>query len=150
MIQIVLAKAILMRIIFFFLATLITIGSFAQQTPSKPEFNKEHYLQLSRQQKTLGTVSLVAGSLTAAVGGYIWFLAPIAGLSESGDVEGAERTGKTLVIVGSSLIGVSIPLFIASKKNKEKAMLHTGTHSIYVPLQGHSHQLTLGLRIPLQ
>ena len=139
-----------MRLMLFVFVILVTVQTSAQQTPSKPEFDKNYYLQLSRQQKTLGAASLITGSVTAIVGGYLWFMAPLAGLSESGDVEGAERTGKTMVIIGGSLIGVSIPLFIASKKNREKASLNIGTGSVYVPLKGSSTQMTVGLQIPIR
>jgi|GEM_PF-6294455 len=133
-----------MRIAFLIISVFITITLSAQQTPV---LDKEYYLQKSRQQKRWGTAALVSGSVTAAVGGAIWFLAPIAGLSETGDVKGAERTGKTLVIAGGSIAALSIPLYIASKKNREKAMLYTGTSSIYVPLKGTANQLAIGVRI---
>ena len=139
-----------MRIALLVSGILLTFFASSQQTLSKTQFDKKYYLQKSRQQKTLGTVSMITGSLTAAVGGYIWFLAPIAGLSESGDVEGAKRTGRTMVIVGGSLIGASIPLFIASKKNKEKASLYAGALPIYLPMKGYDTQLAIGIRIPLR
>jgi hypothetical protein len=136
------------------LLLVISFGAFfvtsAQSVSPKVEFDKNYYLQKSRQQKTLGTISLITGSATALVGGYLWVLAPIAGLSESGDVEGAERTGKTMVAIGGTLIGVSIPLFIASGKNREKASLNIGTGSIYVPFKGHSTQMTVGFQIPIR
>lgn len=111
---------------------------------------KTHYLRLSREQKTSGTIALVTGGVAAVIGGYLWFMAPIAGISESGNVEGAKRTGQTLVIVGSSLAAVSIPLFVASNKNKKRAMLYVGSvHLPYLPLKGSKEQLAIGLRVNL-
>jgi hypothetical protein len=109
---------------------LFTIASqnvFSQSVPpaTRPQkFDNHFYLQKSRQQKTLATISVITGGLCTITGGLIWFLAPIAGLSEGGNVKGAERTGKALVITGGSLVAISIPLFIASGKNKEKARLY--------------------------
>jgi hypothetical protein len=143
-----------MRIVFTLLTTILVLNVSAQRTTAhpKPVQDKDaaYYLRLSRQQKTLSSVLLVTGSLTAATGGLVWFLAPIAGLSETGDVEGAKRTGRTLVIAGGSLIGLSIPLHISARKNKEKALLYTGTSSIQLPLQPPARQMSVGLRIPIQ
>lgn len=140
-----------MRILLISFIIFFTLGATAQQktVPASSLLTQNDYLHKSREQKTVATVCLVAGGVTAAVGTYIWVLAPIAGLSESGNVDGAIRTGRTMVIAGGSLIAVSIPLFNASKKNKNKAALYSGTSSISLPLKGTTTQLTVGLRIPI-
>jgi hypothetical protein len=113
--------------VFICLLTIASQNVFSQSVPpvtSPQKFDNHFYLQKSRQQKTFATLSVITGGLLAVAGGYLWFMAPIAGLSEGGDVRGAERTGKALVITGSSLVAISVPLFIASGKNKEKARLY--------------------------
>src|SRR4051812_11939149 len=115
------------KLAIIFLLTITSHKLFSQSVPpvtSPQKFDNHFYLQKSRQQKTLATISVITGGLCTITGGLIWFLAPIAGLSEGGNVKGAERTGKALVITGGSLVAISIPLFIASGKNKEKARLY--------------------------
>lgn len=111
--------------------------------------HKAHYLRLSKTQKTQASVLLASGGVTLALGGYIWYMAPMAGLSESGDVEGAERTGKTLVVVGSGLAVLSIPLFQASKENRKKAELYIGSGPLFYPLSASKEMLCMGVRIQL-
>lgn len=111
--------------------------------------NQGHFLKLSKTQKTQATLLVVTGGATAVIGGCIWYLAPIAGLSEGGDVKGIERTGKTMVIVGTSLAAISIPLFHASKKNQLKAELYIGSSHLQYPLNGSREMLCLGARINL-
>ena len=113
------------------------------------ELENPNYLQISRQQKTLATVSVISGGAIALVGGYLWFMAPIAGLSESGNIEGARRTGRTMVAVGGGLVAVSIPLFISSNKNKKKAELMMGTTQVMHLPQGAFSQMSVGFRIAL-
>lgn len=139
-----------MRTIFTLLILSLTLAVAAQKTSNtSPTFSKDYWLKKSRSERTGADVCLIAGVLTGIGGGLVWFLSPVAGLSEGGDVKGAERTGKTLVVVGGSLVAVSIPLFIASKKSREKARLFTGTTSLRL-LSTSVNQVTVGLRIPLR
>ncbi len=140
-----------MKHIFFLSAAILLLlpSSGAQVTPSAPHADgtKEDYLRRSKQHKTAGTVLLVGGGTLALVGGALWFLSPIAGLSETGDVSGAERTGKTLVVVGGTLAALSIPLFVSGAKSKKSATLYTGSVELqHFPLAGQKRQPAVGLR----
>jgi hypothetical protein len=128
------------------LAFLIIFKGLAHAQSPAPDLNTD-YLKKSRQQKTLATISLITGGSVALVGGYLWLLSPIAGISEHGNVEGARRTGQTLVAIGGSLVAVSIPLFNASKKNKKKAELYMGGQVMQLPDDASARQLAVGLRV---
>lgn len=121
----------------------------SQKDSLQNTLTKMHYLKLSKTQKAQASVLLATGGVTLALGGYIWYMAPMAGLSESGDVEGAERTGKTLVVVGSGLAVLSIPLFQASKENRKKAELYIGSGPLFYPLSASKEMLCMGVRIQL-
>jgi len=115
---------------------------YAQHEP-----DRSYYLHKSKQQKTWATVTLVTGGTVALVGGYIWFISPLAGLAEGGDIDGARHLGQTLVGVGGGLIALSVPLYISSDKNKKKADLYIGTSQVtYLP-QGTVRQVSVGLKI---
>ena len=81
------------------LVSSMPIMAQSQRDSLENTLTKMHYLKLSKTQKAQASVLLATGGVTLALGGYIWYMAPMAGLSESGDVEGAERTGKTLVVI---------------------------------------------------
>jgi hypothetical protein len=145
-------QASMKSIILLVFVYLLTCGSVLAQLKRdtlQNALNKEHFLKLSKTQKTQATLLVVTGGATAVIGGCIWYLAPIAGLSEGGDVKGAERTGKTMVIVGTSLAALSIPLFHASMKNQQKAELYMGSVGLSYPLTGAKDLLCLGARITL-
>jgi hypothetical protein len=121
----------------------------AQYNPAPaPQMDASYYSHKAKQQKTFATISLVTGGAVALVGGYIWFAAPIAGLSGSGEgIESARRTGQAMVGIGGGLIAISIPLFISSNRNKTKAELMMGTSQVnYLP-SGSTNQLSVGLKV---
>lgn len=122
----------------------------AQSDSTRNKFYQEQFfLKKSKQHKKLAVASLVSGGIIAGIGGYIWFLAPIAGLSESGNVEGAERTGKAITIVGSGLMAASIPLFISSSRYKQKATMYVGSSRLVLPVNGTKDMICIGARICL-
>ena len=84
--------------------------SFSQETSSSQKLTKEDYLLKSKHQKTAAWVMLVGG-VAIGVGGAAW--AASDWYASAPDV--------LLVVGGASILG-SIPLFIASGKNKRKAM----------------------------
>jgi len=99
-------KLIVMKAIFILLLVTITANTFCQQTSP---VTKSDDLQKSRHQKTAAWIML-GGGLALAVGGAAvdasnWY-------SSGGDV--------MLIAGGASMLG-SIPLFIASSKNKKRA-----------------------------
>ena len=103
------------KIILFPMLLILSAASFSQQITTNTPVTKADYLQKSKNQKSTAWVLLGGGSALMITG----FL--IAG-GGNGDVSfGAAGTG---VIVGGlgflSTLG-SIPLFIASGRNKRKA-----------------------------
>jgi hypothetical protein len=111
--------------------------------------DRAYYLRLRKTQKTQATVLVATGGIAIALGSCIWYLAPIAGLSETGNVEGAESLGKKLIVVGSGLAALSIPLFHSSKENRKKAELYIGSSHSQFPLKGSREMLCIGTRIML-
>lgn len=131
-----------------FLILIVQSHVHAQGT-ARPQNDSLHhyYLLKSKQQKTLATLSAVSGGVLTGIGGYLWFMAPLAGLSESGNVAGAKRTGRAMVIAGVGLIGVSIPLYHASNKTRQRANLYLGTSRVSLfPLNETNQQLCMGIR----
>ncbi|MGH2554045.1 MAG: hypothetical protein ACRDEB_10025 [Chitinophagaceae bacterium] len=95
------------KIILFSLLLLLSATTFSQQTTTATSLTKTDYLRKSKNQKTAAWVLLGAGSacLAIAAPGNVSF-----------DILPA------LVIGGGGMVVASIPLFIASGKNKKKAM----------------------------
>jgi hypothetical protein len=101
-------KSTIMKAIFILLLLLtITAHAFCQQTG---RLNKPDNLQKSKHQKTAAWIMLGGGFALAAGGVAVdvsnWY-------SSGGDV---------MLIAGSASMLGSIPLFIASSRNKRKAM----------------------------
>ena len=144
----------LMKHIFFVAAAILLLGQppHAQvpDAPQGPGLTKEDYLRRSKQQQSAGTILVVGGGALALVGGALWFLSPIAGLAEGGDVAGAERTGKAMVATGTTLALLSIPFFVSSSKSKKAAAIYTGSTELqHFPLATGKRQPAIGLRISL-
>ena len=98
------------KILFCSMLLIITSASFSQQTnPSQP-LTREEYLKKSKSQKTGAWIFLGVGAAMFAIAapGNVSF-----------DVLG------TIVVVGTIATIVSIPLFIASARNKRKAKAAT-------------------------
>jgi hypothetical protein len=102
------------KIILFAMLLIMSASSFGQQTNSHPALNKQDYLQKSKNQKTIAWVMLGGGAALILLGDLI-------GNSNESSFNDA-GTGVVIAGVGAlSMLG-SIPLFIASGKNKRKAM----------------------------
>ena len=89
------------------LLLILSAASFGQQTNSSPSLTKQDYLQKSKNQKTAAWILLGAGATCLAIaapGNVSLDIVPV------------------LVIGGGGMVVGSIPLFIASGKNKKKAM----------------------------
>ncbi|HEY0060045.1 MAG TPA: hypothetical protein VGB56_12995 [Flavisolibacter sp.] len=142
-----------MKYILLLSAALLLAGqpTYAQlPTPAQEPGLKEDYLRRSKQQKTTGTILVIGGGAVALVGGALWFLSPIAGLAEGGDVDGAKRTGQTMVLTGTAIGLLSIPFFISGSKNKQAAAVYTGSTELqHFPLAHGKRQVSIGLRISL-
>ena len=92
---------------------LMATGSFCQQTDSSHSLTQQDYLQKSKKQKTAAWV-LLGGGAAVAVGAAI--------LDVSSDWNKSETPYLVAISIGCASMLGSIPLFIASKRNKRKAM----------------------------
>ena len=102
------------KIMIYFLLLSLPAASFCQQTNDSVPLIKTDYLQKSKNQKTAAWVLLGGGAVLIGTGFLI-------GDSKNSTFDDA-ATGAILGGIGVlSAIG-SIPLFIASGKNKRKAM----------------------------
>jgi hypothetical protein len=100
----------------FFICTillLMTTSSFCQQTDFSQSLTQKNYLQKSKGQKTAAWV-LLGGGFALAVGASI--------LDVSSDWSKSETPYLVALFTGCASMLGSIPLFIASGRNKRKAM----------------------------
>ena len=94
------------------LLLIISVMAFGQQDPIYvPGTTKQDYLKKSKNQKTAAWVLLGIGSLSVLVGSI-----------EVNPNYGESANRPFLVIGGLVVAGASIPNFIASARNKKKAM----------------------------
>ncbi|HEY6062012.1 MAG TPA: hypothetical protein VIV35_00285 [Chitinophagaceae bacterium] len=102
------------KIIVFAMLMIISVASFSQQTTPSPVLTKQDYLLKSKNQKTTAWVLLGGGASLILLGDLI-------GNGQSSSFSDA-ATG--VVIGGAGLLCMlgSIPEFIASAKNKRRAM----------------------------
>ena len=132
------------KIIVFTLLLMVSVVSFSQPNTETPKV-KADYLQKSKNQKTTAWVLLGGGAGFILVGTLI-------GNSKEASFSDA-GTGVVLGGIGAlSMLG-SIPLFIASGKNKRKAMSMSFKNEMVPQLQKSSfvNQLvpSLSLKISL-
>jgi len=109
-----------MKKIIFFVIALSSVSSLLgqqTQTDSVKYGTKEYYLQKSKRQKTGARVLVIAGTALMATGLLI-------GDSKNADF-GQAGTGAIIFGLGFLADMGSIPLFIASSKNKKRAMKAT-------------------------
>lgn len=85
---------------------ILSTTSFCQETQHSTSLTREEYLKKSKTQKIVGFVFLGAGAITL--------------ISVSGGNSDL-NTLSTVVVAGGLLTVASIPLFIASGRNKRKA-----------------------------
>ena len=113
------------------LVSITTSSIFCQQTNLVPELTKHDYLQKSKNQKIaafllLGSGVVVDGvSLTISVAHASIDAGTIVVNALGGASPPPQRSYKTentLLLIGSTAILSSIPLFVASSKNKNKAI----------------------------
>lgn len=99
------------KIVCVVLMIVFAIVAFAQQPDTKLELSKQDYLQKSRNQKTAAWIML-GGGTAMATGAMIWAVQ---------DLFGPDRGEGVLFVTGVCAMAGSIPLFIASARNKRKA-----------------------------
>ncbi len=114
---------------------LVTNSSFSQQTKPSPTLTKQEFILKSKHQKTAAWVFLGGGFALSTIGviiatpkaaedvGYGILLFPNIIAGNPQPAPNNDYTGETvLVISGVVAMLSSVPLFIASSKNKRKAM----------------------------
>ena len=109
--------------IIFSLLLTVSFASFSQQTTASTQLPKQDYLQKSKHQKTAAWIMMGGGAALFTTGGVIG----AHGFFDfyTFDLNNANKnleTGGILILVGSAAMLGSIPLFIASGKNKKKGM----------------------------
>lgn len=105
------------------------IQCFAQQDPPTPPVD---YLQKSKKQRTAAKVMLGAGTAMALIS-ILVVTDDVVGILEPGDKENASLAD-VLGFGGLAVAAGSIPLFIASGRNKRKAMnLSFNSQKILIP-----------------
>lgn len=114
------------KIILFAMLLMLSASSFGQQTRPSPDLTKQDYLQKSKKQKKTAVVMLGGGAVLLLAS----FIIPKGEQTGSTDVYGIfpvpdyknDRIKAVLGLTGiASMLG-SIPFFIASGKNKRRAM----------------------------
>jgi hypothetical protein len=106
-------STILRKFFIFTLLLLMTTSSFCQEIGFSQSSTQKDYLQKSKRQKTTAWV-LLGGGFVVAVGSAI--------LDVSSDWSKSETPYLVAISTGGASMLGSIPLFIASGRNKRKAM----------------------------
>ena len=91
---------------------IVSVSSFSQQTNPASTLTKQDYLQKSKNQKKVAWIML-GGGVAFVVGGFI---------SGTSDLSSTSAGPAILIYTGGASILASIPVFMASAKNKRKAM----------------------------
>ena len=105
-------------IFLLFISMMVNLPAMSQEIVK----DKEYYLQRSKNQKTAGMALLIGGGVAIGAGLLI-------GNSSESSFDDA-ATGAVIGGVGVLAMLGSIPLFIASGKNKRKAARMVGTTKI--------------------
>lgn len=104
------------------LLIMICTSVFSQQTQNTNPLTKQDYLQKSKNQK-IAAWALLGGGAALTAGGLIWFGNEFEiNLYEEDDSGDSGEGGIILAGIGVAAMGGSIPLFVASVRNKNKAM----------------------------
>ena len=102
------------KIILFTMLLTVSATSFSQQINPSPTLTKQDYLKKSNNQKFVAWVLLGGGAAVLT----------ITALSDDGYIFGGPKNSSPVVPVGIAAVCMvsSIPFFIASAKNKRRAM----------------------------
>ncbi len=99
----------------------IATSMFSQpSTPLAPPVQTD-YLKKSKHQKTAAWIMLIGGTVTTTIGVAVSLSGGLDCAFGSPDCNKNQTLADILVISGSAAVLGSIPLFIASSKNKKKA-----------------------------
>lgn len=112
------------NIIVFAMLLMVPVVSFSQQTAPSAVLTKQDYLQKSKNQKAAAVTLTAGGAVLILFGIPSWGSGFSDGLDFSNpDPKATEMKSATaFFIAGGALILGSIPLFIASVKNKLRSM----------------------------
>jgi hypothetical protein len=116
------------KIILQALLLIISATSFSQQTTPSPTLTKQDYLKKSKGQKTAAWL-LLGGGFASTVTGYVIVKNSLLsgdnflGISlTTGEPDKDIVAGEIFFFTGAAAILGSIPLFIASNRNKKKGL----------------------------
>jgi len=100
-----------------------SVSSFAQQNDSATPLSRENYLKKSKSQKTAAYILLGGGSALLGAGIAIGFNEAVNAFGNifSPDEVSTSSTGEVLFYTGLVAMAGSVPLFIASTRNKKKS-----------------------------
>jgi len=123
------------KIIISLILLTIAQATFSQQITPSPTLTKQDYFLKSKQQKTAAWLLLGGGFALSSIGaisaapkaaediGYVVLLFPNIVAGNTQPEPQNDYTGETILLIcGTAAMLSSIPLFIASGKNKRKAM----------------------------
>jgi len=112
------------KITIYILLMTISTASFSQSIPTNLSPVRTDYLQKSHHQKTAAWVLLGGGGLMASIGSIISAKDVTNNLVNLFDpnYQQSSNTGPVLMVLGTVTMLGSVPLFIASSRNKRKAM----------------------------
>lgn len=125
------------KLVFYFLFFVIPLMIYGQENPSPSPISEQEYLQKSKNQKTAAWILLGSGATLCAIaapGNINLDILPI------------------IVVAGTAAVLGSIPLFIASGKNKRKANITTYFEIQRIPgdkFSGPSESLSPGISVKL-
>lgn len=114
------------------ITVILLVIFYAVTLSGQDTLTKDYYLQRSKNQKTAAWVLLGAGAV-AAIGGAIWFNETFSIDIFGPDRNPGENTAGFVMLAGLGSMAGSIPLFIASARNKgraEKMMVFFGTERL--------------------
>ena len=118
--------------ILFGILLIIVITGYTQEIKPRTFFTKQDYLRKSKQQKIVAWVLAGSGSALSIIGGLKFLeeavkvrnsVIPLPGqpIPDEAKVNGAG----ILILIGGAAIISSVPLFVASGKNKKRAAVVT-------------------------
>lgn len=107
------------KLIIALLACITYIIPFCQETQTTSPLTGKDYLQKSRNQK-IGAWVLLGGGALITAGGLKWFYNEMDLFNSDNDSN--EDIAIIVSGIGVAAMGGSIPLFIASARNKRKAL----------------------------
>ncbi len=105
------------------LLLVLSFNAIGQQTTTEQKNSREFYLKKSKNQKTAAWILAAGGTLTAIISMTSFTVENLFGPIIDPGFGGEEnvKRGETTFYIGCIAALSSIPLFIASSKNKKKA-----------------------------